>query len=1114
MNHNSVIPKHVKYYASVLISVTLRTILIGTLLLMTSSCLPKSENDKVDEARDLDGQIADNGDEAENTPSDNDAMTLSPESCQADIKVLREEDIEVRNHPLVHKKDFFGYRNIQTNEGTKLALKSLITDEVLAVTGQSIPGINENEKLSLGNPFVVSPDLGLENDPDYPVAFTAITRDSAFNSHKVLLRSDGKGGLLTVVKSKDTVSLGNSSGVVDAISDIFIGPQGDLFFYLSLQNDEKQYLFKQSYASGGVSLVLAEGTSLSTGDSETLRFVGKMTHVKPTNFGDVVVRVDVVDSQGETEGFADLNVHYFGGVTQCLRTDTSILCGGILVPDGHSIAASGFDSDGTTTGSISLNENKEPQLDFKVVGLPIEETIKRGEEYQGFNFNSFKQPKVCEQHNSLYFVGGVWAQSAGYHDELIRIDENGKLHQLTNFKSLLSVDSLKGEVPDEIRDWDIGYNCDAMLYTWGPSSATSSIGYEGYWAVYHQGDVMEIIDETPGRENGNGDINQVSRARSGIDPNAGDDAVTNIGPDGEFYFVPLIEKSASDSNRAYVVATKPLNRCRAPNIVNSEADFVDVAPGDGRCDTGSLINDQAECTLRAAIQETNANPGSDSIEIKSDISNISLLSALPAITSALTIEGASIVDGSQLSDAEIGIDVQISGVHIKGGLSVKNFPSHGLKSTSPINLTHFSSTFNCGWGLWLEEEASLLNDSNLLENANIISSNGNGDNCTAGGIFSSNDNRNSPSLRIANSEITNNNGPGILSHGVINISNSTVSENSGDGILVGSPEGSFGNTRLILNSGTLTVNDNQGHGINVFSGNFKSKFGSVDISGNCGWGIWLEDGIVRLNDISNSSDSNHKISFNGSLAQGSEGVFWGLDSKFSTRNCEGGGVSLLGTEPDGFEELSWIYTSALSENRGPGIASTGAWKIGSTHLQRNYGPGVLIGESDDLVIESPVLQFVDGDNIVLSNFGSGIQLEAGSISIKGGMSITDNHGAGIETTVGNIQINQSSDLEYTNIERNGLANEECKSWSLSTGVWTSTPIGVCSRNEGVITQDGNVKAYKPNIQNNGGAGLSAANPTEDNNGTIELVGGTVCDNGESDVAKVKDYSSVIESCDN
>lgn len=44
--------------------------------------------------------------------------------------------------------------------------------------------------------------------------------------------------------------------------------------------------------------------------------------------------------------------------------------------------------------------------------------------------------------------------------------------------------------------------------------------------------------------------------------------------------------------------------------VNSSDDFSDANPGDGACATGT-----GNCTLRAAIEESNALPGSDTVNL-------------------------------------------------------------------------------------------------------------------------------------------------------------------------------------------------------------------------------------------------------------------------------------------------------------------------------------------------------------------------------------------------------------------------------------------------------------------------------------------------------------------
>ena len=48
--------------------------------------------------------------------------------------------------------------------------------------------------------------------------------------------------------------------------------------------------------------------------------------------------------------------------------------------------------------------------------------------------------------------------------------------------------------------------------------------------------------------------------------------------------------------------------------VNSTSDLPDASPGDGACDAGS-----GACTLRAAVQEANQTPGSDTINVPAGV---------------------------------------------------------------------------------------------------------------------------------------------------------------------------------------------------------------------------------------------------------------------------------------------------------------------------------------------------------------------------------------------------------------------------------------------------------------------------------------------------------------
>ncbi len=120
-------------------------------------------------------------------------------------------------------------------------------------------------------------------------------------------------------------------------------------------------------------------------------------------------------------------------------------------------------------------------------------------------------------------------------------------------------------------------------------------------------------------------------------------------------------------------------RAGADFAVNSSADAVDASPGDGQCATAGGV-----CTLRAAIQETNALAGADTINLPSGVYTLTLTGANEDLAATgdldirddLTIVGAgaasTIVDGNN-SDRVFDIrhngnnEVSISGVTIRHG---------------------------------------------------------------------------------------------------------------------------------------------------------------------------------------------------------------------------------------------------------------------------------------------------------------------------------------------------------------------------------------------------------------------------------------------------------------
>lgn len=104
--------------------------------------------------------------------------------------------------------------------------------------------------------------------------------------------------------------------------------------------------------------------------------------------------------------------------------------------------------------------------------------------------------------------------------------------------------------------------------------------------------------------------------------------------------------------------------------VDSFADALDAIPGDGVCDDGG-----SKCTLRAAVMETNALPGADTITLPAGTYTLTLGSQL-VINDDLTLTGAGpgstiiqAATASGLADFRVfditSGDVSISGVTIR-----------------------------------------------------------------------------------------------------------------------------------------------------------------------------------------------------------------------------------------------------------------------------------------------------------------------------------------------------------------------------------------------------------------------------------------------------------------
>jgi hypothetical protein len=255
--------------------------------------------------------------------------------------------------------------------------------------------------------------------------------------------------------------------------------------------------------------------------------------------------------------------------------------------------------------------------------------------------------------------------------------------------------------------------------------------------------------------------------------------------------------------------------------VNSPSDAVDVGPGNGICETAF-----GNCTLRAAIQESNALAGADEIILPPNTYLLTIVSELD-ITGSLAITGGgastTIIDGnksvrpnSRVLVAGSGITVSISGVTIRNGGT--GGVGGGIFNAGTLTLTNSTVSGNNADG----DGGGIYNANGGTATLTNITVSGNNVGVDGGGVF----NDGGGTMTLTNSTVSGNNagddagGVRNVNGGTMMLTNTTVSgNNAGDG------------GGGIRNSGTLTLTNStvsgnhagqNGGGIYNFSGTTNS----------------------------------------------------------------------------------------------------------------------------------------------------------------------------------------------------------------------------------------------------------------------------------------------------
>jgi hypothetical protein len=404
--------------------------------------------------------------------------------------------------------------------------------------------------------------------------------------------------------------------------------------------------------------------------------------------------------------------------------------------------------------------------------------------------------------------------------------------------------------------------------------------------------------------------------------------------------------------------------------VSTALDGVDAILGNGSCATAT-----GGCTLRAAIQEANATPGTDIINIPAGTFSFGLITnnenAGAAgdfdITDSIDIRGAgmnsTIIDGQSLGrvfDILANVNVSFSDLTITNGKELNGagpalLPGGGINSLSnqQLNLTNVKVTHcKASQGGGVSHAGPLTVTNSIIENNSATSAIGGLSNVGSGAVT------------ISGSEFSNNsaNNAGLLGGAYISVANANVSITNSkfNKNIVSSAYGGL----YVVGTGTTSINIS---GIEC----------NQNVANQIGGAYLLLVGTGTLN-VSNSS-------FNDNYANGASAAIGGAYFQNAT-----GAVNLTNIN---------ILRNVANGNFGGGLATSG----GSAAVTAN-GLNVQGNQADDMF---GGLYMVSGGAINLSNSNF-----SDNVSYCNNVSGTTPSSGGL--TVGAAAVNISN----TNFERN------------------------------------------------------------------------------------------------
>ena len=311
--------------------------------------------------------------------------------------------------------------------------------------------------------------------------------------------------------------------------------------------------------------------------------------------------------------------------------------------------------------------------------------------------------------------------------------------------------------------------------------------------------------------------------------------------------------------------------------VTSTADSHDAHPGDGVCADAA-----GQCTLRAAVEEANAQPAGSALRVTVPAGTYGLTRGTLQLTATtLTLTGApsstTIISGNKTSTVlaiSSTVRATLSQVTLTGGGNKGSGHGSGIYNAGTLTLTNSTVSGNVGGG-------GIYNTGTMRVTYSTVSGNaaraphlflaGRG-----GGIY------NTGVMIVTNSTVSGNAaltvGGGIYNAGAMRITNSTVSGNAA----LGAGNGTRGRGGGIYNGGTMTlaystVSDNYVdlYGVGIDGGGPLTLRGTIlrngGPGGNCTLGVVVTDQGYNLDSdrscrLTQPTDINNRDPRLGSLA--------------------------------------------------------------------------------------------------------------------------------------------------------------------------------------------------------------------------------------------------------